>query len=245
MAETSLTKTIGRSYRATVGDRLIGWLRCHWLGVFVSILIVFTGLPFLAPVLMEVGLTGPGKAIYLIYSFLCHQLPQRSYFLFGPKLSYSLAEIQVAWQNTSNPVILRQFIGSPESGWKVAWSDRMVSMYTSLPVFALLWRSLLRRLPRLPWWGLILFLLPMALDGTTHFISDLWGIGQGFRYTNVWLAELTGRTFPASFYVGDALGSFNSWMRLVTGILFGLGIIWFVMPFVEAAFQVKSNSQTA
>ena len=69
---------------------------------------------------------------------------------------------------------------------------------------------------RLPWWGFVLLLLPMAFDGGTHFISDIiGGIGGGFRYSNLWLAVLTGNVFPATFYVGDALGSFNSWMRFV------------------------------
>ena len=63
-------------------------------------------------------------------------------------------------------------------------------------------------------------------------LSDLAGIGQGFRDTNLWLAFLTNNAFSASFYAGEALGSFNSWMRLVTGILAGLGIVWFIFPYV-------------
>ena len=38
----------------------------------------------------------------------------------------SLEEIQSAWQKTDTPIILRQFIGDSQIGWKVAWSDRMV-----------------------------------------------------------------------------------------------------------------------
>jgi hypothetical protein len=37
-----------------------------------------------------------------------------------------------------------------------------------------------------------------------------------------------------TFYAGDALGSFNSWMRLITGLLGGLGIAWFAFPHLEA-----------
>ncbi len=68
-------------------------------------------------------------------------------------------------------------------------------------------------------------------------ISDFYGIGQGFRDSNSWLAILTNNICPATFYAGDALGSFNSWMRLITGIPFGLGIVWFGFPFVEEAFN--------
>lgn len=56
------------------------------------------------------------------------------------------------------------------------------------------------------------------------------GIGRGFRATNAWLAMLTGDRLPPSFYAGDALGSFNSWMRLLTGVFFGLGLVWFLYP---------------
>ncbi|MCX6079548.1 MAG: DUF2085 domain-containing protein [Chloroflexi bacterium] len=207
-----------------------------WFTLFGVIAGGYVLLPFLAPALMAIGWNGLGKAIYFIYSFLCHQLPERSYFLFGPKFTYSLSEVQAAWQNTTNPLILRQFIGNPEMGWKVAWSDRMVSMFTSVWIFGLLWYPLRRRLPSLSMWGLALFLLPMALDGTTHFISDFWGIGQGFRDTNLWLAVLTNHAFAPMFYSGDAWGSFNSLMRLLTGVSFGLGIVWFGFPYLNDSF---------
>ena len=212
-----------------------------WFTLFGVIVGLYVLLPFLAPLLMEIGWGLPGKAIYFIYSFFCHQLPERSFFLFGPHLTYSLPQIQAAWQDTFNPLVLRQFIGNPEMGWKVAWSDRMVSMFTATWVFGLLWWPLRRRLPALPLWGLVLFLLPMALDGTTHFVSDFWGIGQGFRDTNLWLTALTNNTFPASFYAGDAWGSFNSLMRLLTGILFGLGVVWFTFPYLDQTFYIKDE----
>jgi hypothetical protein len=200
----------------------------------------YIGLPFLAPVFMHIGWIGPARVIYFIYSWLCHQLPQRSYFLFGPKLTYSLAEVQNAWQDTSEMWILRQFIGNPQMGWKVAWSDRMVSMFTSIWLFGLIWWPLRKRVKPLPWWGLVLFILPVALDGGSHALSDLAGIGQGFRDSNAWLAALTHHAFPATFYAGDAGGSFNSLMRLVTGVLFGLGIVWFGYPFLDATFSPET-----
>jgi uncharacterized membrane protein len=202
-------------------------------GVFVGLYVI---LPFLAPAFMALGWSSVGKAIYFVYSFLCHQLPERSYFLFGPKFTYSLSEIQAAWRNTVNPLLLRQFIGTPEMGWKIAWSDRMVSMFTSTWIFGLLWLPLRRHFPKLPLWGLGLFMLPMLLDGTSHMVSDFWGIGQGFRDTNLWLAVLTYHIFPSTFYAGDAWGSFNSLMRLLTGLSFGLSIVWFGFPYIDDSF---------
>jgi hypothetical protein len=110
-------------------------------------------------------------------------------------------------------------------------------MYTSVLFFAWLWYPLRKKVKALPWWGFVLTLVPMGLDGVTHTISDFYGIGQGFRYTNAWLAELTHNLYPATFYAGDALGSFNAWMRLISGILFGLGVVWFGFPFVAEAFS--------
>ena len=209
--------------------------RPRWIILFGLVFGLYVGLPFLAPVFMRIGWKGAGSVIYFIYSFFCHQLPERSFFLFGSKFTYSLPEIQAAWQDTTDPIILRKFIGNPEMGWKVAWSDRMVSMFVSLWIFSLLWWPLRRRLPKLPVLGLVLFLLPITVDGATHFLSDLAGIGQGFRDTNLWLAALTHNTFRPEFYAGDAWGSFNSLMRLLTGLLFGLGVAWFLFPLLDGA----------
>ena len=249
MSTTSATSARERSFAATA-NRWVYWLCHHWLLVVSLVLGLYAGLPWLAPLFMKLGWTGAGNAIYLIYSTQCHQLPQRSFFLFGPRPMHALAEIQAVWKVTDNPIILRQFIGNAEMGWKVAWSDRMVSMYTGLFFWGLLYGPLRRRLKPLSLWGFALLILPMVVDGGTHLISDLAGIGQGFRDSNAWLAALTNNIFPATFYSGDAFGSFNSWMRLITGALFGLGAVWLAYPYVDISFadvaaQIKAKIQRA
>ncbi|MHB8778471.1 MAG: DUF2085 domain-containing protein [Anaerolineales bacterium] len=224
----STTAVTARSKPAiTVTD----WLSNHWFKVFLIVYGSWVFTPFLAPLFMRIGWDGAGKVIYLIYSFFCHQLPERSYFLFGQKPMYSLPEIQAAWQNTINPMVLRQFIGNEGMGWKIAWSDRMISFYTSVWLFAVLWYPWRRKIKVLSWWGFILLLLPMILDGGTHLISDLYGIGQGFRDANFWLVSLTNNSLSVTFYAGDMLGSFNSWMRIISGLLAGLGLAWLVFPY--------------
>jgi uncharacterized membrane protein len=209
----------------------------HWYLWFVLLTGIWVGLPWLAPVFMYLGWEPAAKAVYLLYSYQCHQLPERSYFLFGQDMTYSLAQIQSVWKDTFNPTILRQFIGTAQMGYKVAWSDRMVSAYTSIPIAALVWWPFRKRVRPLSLLALVLFALPMAVDGGTHMLSDLAGIGQGFRFTNDWLAALTNYSMPASFYAGDALGSFNSWMRLISGVLFGFGLVWFSFPYLHQAFE--------
>jgi uncharacterized membrane protein len=208
----------------------------HWLSVTIALLGVYAVVPLLAPAFMRVGWVGPAEAIYAFYSTQCHQLPQRSLFFFGERASYSLSEIQAASQSSLDPLVLRRFVGDAAMGWKVAWSDRMTSMYLSLLLFTILYRPLLRRL-RVRWWLFALLILPLAADGVSHAVSDLAGIGAGFRDSNAWLAALTGNSLPASFYAGDALGSFNSILRWLSGLLFGLGVAGLVLPQLEAAFQ--------
>ena len=211
-----------------------------WFPAAALVVGLYAGLPWLAPVFMRLGWSEPGRAIYAVYSTQCHQMAQRSFFLFGPKAMYSAAELGTLAGVTTDPLALRTFIGSAELGWKVAWSDRMVSMYTSVFVFGLVARLLRRRLAPLPIWAFVLLALPMALDGGTHLLSDVAGFGQGFRDQNTWLAGLTGNLLPSSFYAGDALGSFNSWMRLLTGMLSGLGVVWTVFPHIERALEPTS-----
>lgn len=225
----------GRFWRVAINRIALGVAR-HWLIVFNLLLAVWVGLPWLAPAFLHWGWERAASAVYSFYAFQCHQLPERSFFLFGPKPMYSLVEIQSAWQNTTDPSILRQWIGNVDMGWKVAWSDRMVSMYSSLLLAGIVYAFARKRIQPLPLWGFALLLLPMLVDGGTHMISDLAGLGQGFRDTNRWLAALTGDIFPATFYAGDALGSFNSWMRLITGVLFGIAVIWLAYPVIDGFF---------
>lgn len=210
----------------------MNWISHNWFGVFVVIYGLWVFTPFFAPVFMKVGWTGVGNAIYFIYSFFCHQLPERSFFLFGQKTMYSLREIQAVWQNTADPMILRRFTGNETMGWKIACSDRMISFYTSVWLFAVIWWPFRKKMKPLPSWAFVLLLLPMVVDGGSHAISDIGGIGMGFRDSNQWLAVLTQNAFPIAFYAGDALGSFNSLARFITGVLSGLAIAWLVFPYI-------------
>lgn len=225
--------------------RINHWFENHWLFAFNTGWGVFTLLPWLAPIFMALGLNWPGRAIYFFYKFFCHQLPERSWFLFGPQISYTQEQIAAAWGVTvvdiSNELVRRQFIGTPEIGWKVAWSDRMVAMYTSIFIFGLIY-ALLRqqgiRIKGISWLLLLVLILPMALDGTTHLINDV--LRLDFRDTNQWAVVLTNGIFSPTFYAGDMFGSLNSVLRVTTGILFGFGIVWFLWPIMGQEFSPRS-----
>lgn len=232
-----------RSRLVVAVDNFAASIERHFLGLLIGGMLVVTLLPFLAPVLMAAGWTGAGTLLYTLYTPFCHQLPQRSWFLFGEKLTYTLAEINRVYPST-DPWQLRFFYGTPEMGWKVAWSDRMLSFYTMTPVFGLLYAALGRgRWRPISWRVLVLALLPIALDGTTHILNDLLsGVsGGGFRDTNLWLAALTGNAFPA-FYPGDHFGTFNWWARLLTGLLAAWGVAFFAFPWLDKLFQHQTHT---
>ena len=39
-----------------------------------------------------------------------------------------------------------------------------------------------------------------------------------------------------AFYQGDAFGSLNSWIRLITGVLFGIAVVWLAFPYFNQTF---------
>lgn len=222
------------------------WMLQHWMGIFVVLFGLFNLLPFLAPVLAQLGVNPAADLIYMLYAPLCHQMAHRSFFLFGDQVMYSPEQLPLSLTGdlTGNMLALKQFRGGDVIGWKVAWSDRMVYMYGAMWLFALLYAAESRnyRVRRLPIWAFLFLMLPMALDGTTHMVSDFGGgLFSGFRYTNEWLANLTAHTLPEWFYVGDTWGSFNAWMRLVSGLGFGAAIIGLTFPMI--AREMRYNSQ--
>ncbi|MBI3941769.1 MAG: DUF2085 domain-containing protein [Chloroflexi bacterium] len=207
----------------------------HWLLLINVSLGIFVSLPWLAPVLMEEGFPQPANAIYFVYGFTCHQLPQRSYFLFGEKFMYSRAEIQAVWP-VDNIFIERQFIGTREMGYKVAYSDRMVSLYTAIFIGSLLFGLVRRRLrPLRLKWFVLLGIVPLFIDGFSHLVNDV--SGWGFRDNNAWLVRFIGTPLDPGFLIGDAVGSLNWWLRLVTGLLFGFTAVWLIFPYIERGLE--------
>ncbi len=88
MSTTATTLPSHQRGIAILADRLIYRLCRHWVLVVGVLLGLYVGLPFLAPVLMQLGWPRGANVIYAFYATQCHQLPQRSFFLFGPKLMY-------------------------------------------------------------------------------------------------------------------------------------------------------------
>jgi uncharacterized membrane protein len=211
-------------------DRFAGWMARHWLAIFNILVAFFVTAPFLAPALMQLGSTRDcapcltaGRVIYTAYSPLCHQLPERSYFLFGAQRTYSIAELEdrgavAAGLNIVQRMLLR-YRGEPGLGYKVALCERDLAIFGSLLVGGLVFglaRSNLRRrgreVPRLPIWAYLVALIPVAVDG----ISQLLGL----RESN-WI------------------------LRSITGALFGLATVWLAYPYIQEAMDDVLRSSRA
>ncbi|HSJ55247.1 MAG TPA: hypothetical protein VLC52_16015, partial [Anaerolineae bacterium] len=126
-------------------DRTAFWIARHWLLVANLMFGVFVGGIVLAPLLMRLGLEGPGQVLYKLYSFVCHQLPERSYFLFGPDGVNTYAREQViAWG--ADPAYLRGFVGNANVGFKMGIAERDTAIYATLLLAGLGFAPLRRRL---------------------------------------------------------------------------------------------------
>src|SRR5690606_20396762 len=77
-----------RGAKVSGGDRLAHFLGRHYLAVLNFLLLLYVGLPFLAPVLMNAGYTQAARPIYSMYGAVCHQMAFRSWFLFGDQPVY-------------------------------------------------------------------------------------------------------------------------------------------------------------
>ena len=124
------------------------------LALFNSVVAVYVGLPFLAPVLMRAGLERPARWIYVAYSFVCHQWPFRSFFLFGPRATYPRDILQAATGVDPIPSDIlnaRTFIGNAATGFKVALCERDVAMYAGILLAGLAFGVLRPHLKPLHW----------------------------------------------------------------------------------------------
>ncbi len=223
------------AYQVTASDRFMHWFSKHWLLVFNVIAGLYLGFAFLAPVLMKAGWTTPARVIYKAYSYTCHQLAFRSWFLFGEQPAYPRALAHVEGLKTYGEATglpednsreafytARAFIGNERLGYKVAMCERDVGIYGGMLLFGLLFGLLRRRLPPLPWYGWVLLgVVPILLDGGSQIVSQA-----------VSLSFLPARES-------------TPFLRTLTGLLFGFTLAWFGYPLVEASMRENREALEA
>lgn len=69
-------------------DRGVLAVARHWVLAVNIIGGLYAGFPLLGPWLLSKGFTIPANVIYFMYKLTCHQLPERSFFVFGYKMCY-------------------------------------------------------------------------------------------------------------------------------------------------------------
>ncbi len=212
--------TVNRS--SGVADRLSLWLSRHWLALLNTVVAVYLGLPFAAPVLMKFDHPFAARIVYGIYAPLCHQLPQRSYFLFGEQAVYSFDELGKRLDQEQLPAIPwaqwpKPFNGNPQVGYKVALCQRDIAIWGGMLLGGLLFSLFRTRIKPLPFWAFLLIgLVPIGLDGGSQLISKL----AAWYWPHLGIMERE-----------------STWLlRALTGGLFGGTAAWVVFPYLQTAF---------
>ena len=226
-------------------DRFVYFLAKQWVAVFSGIAAIYVGLPILAPVLMNVGVTGPARAIYTVYSPMCHQMASRSFFLFGEQPAYpralansDLTPIEAympdipefagvptdpeAWPLFLQPA--RAFLGNEQMGYKMALCERDIAIYGFVLIGSLLYGLLRRRwdVPALPLWAFIIVGLgPIALDGFSQLFSQYGVAAEYLSFLN--------EVF--------ALRESTPFLRTFTGALFGFTLVWMAYPHIDKGMR--------
>jgi uncharacterized membrane protein len=182
----------------------------HWLAIFNLGFALYVVLPVLAPTLMHLGHPRLAGAIYTLYHSLCHQLPERSYFLFGRGhlvSTYSLEHLKsLGVLPGASPWQRREFVGNAVLGYKMAFCQRCFATYLSFFLAGMAFGVTGKKWKGLSLKGLGLMLLPMALDGGLQFV--------GLHRSN-WV------------------------LRSITGALFGVGVVWFTYPRIALGIETS------
>jgi len=214
-----LTQTVNNA------DKTSYWISKHYLAIFNLFLILYVGIPFLAPIFKKVGWNVPAEVVYKIYRPLCHQWAFRSFFLFGEQAYYPHAAAKMPGLLTFEQVSgltdlndpgrlqARLFEGNALLGYKIALCERDVAIWGAMALFGVVYALTSRKLPKLHWliW-VFLGLGPIGLDGFSQLFSQ---IPIPFIQSILPYREST----PL--------------LRVLTGFLFGLTTAWFMFPLIE------------
>jgi uncharacterized membrane protein len=203
-------------------DRIILGLSRHWLLFLNLAVLLYVGVPFLAPVFMKLGATGPAHAIYTFYSALCHQLGFRSWYLFGKMPNYPRAVFQQYTGIDPNDLwTARAFVGNADLGYKVAFCERDVAIYGAVFLGGLLYAipAVRRRVGPMHWLAYALIgVAPIALDGFSQLLSQ-------YPYNLIPPFNLLPYRESTAF------------LRTLTGGLFGISNAWLALPYLKLSLE--------
>ena len=162
---------------------LMRWVGRHWLLMANLAIALYVGLPVLAPVLAHAGHERLANLVHLICRPLCHQLPERSFFLYGEQWAYSYEELS----QVLGGFVPSRYAGGPGVGYKVAVCQRCVAIHLTMLLAGILFAWMRSRLKALSVKRFAVMIVPLAIDG----------LGQLFHlWTSTWWSRvLTGALF--------------------------------------------------
>jgi uncharacterized membrane protein len=214
----------------------------NWLRVALTLVGIYSALPFIAPTLMKLGVTGPASVIYTVYGAFCHQFAFRTFFLFGEQPAYprantgseltpfesyaaQLPEFAPDRITALGPVgelyaftpgfqwASREFVGNEQMGYKLTLCERDIAIYTAIFVGGIAFSKVRRRLRPVPIGLYILLGLgPIAVDGISQLL--------GYPPFMLWPPR---ETLPI--------------FRVITGALFGFMNAWLAFPHIEVSMR--------
>ncbi len=204
--------------KITKADRFSNWISRHYMLLLNGLVVIYIGLPFLAPLMMSAGYTRPATVIYRFYGLVCHQLAFRSWFIFGDQPAYPREAAGVdnlipfglaTGLSEGDELAARQYVGNPEVGYKVGLCERDVAIYGGILIFGLIFSLTGRKIKPLPWYlWLLVGILPIAIDGFSQLLSQP----------------------PLNMF---PYRESTPLLRTITGFLFGFTTAWFGYPIVE------------
>ena len=225
LGDKSYQAAVERGQKVTGTDKFSYWLSKHYMLVINLFLLLYVGLPFLAPVFKKAGWDVPAEVVYRIYRPLCHQWGFRSFYLFGEQITYPHEAAQIPGlitfeaatgitdQNDPGRQQARTFEGNLVMGYKIALCQRDLAIWGALLLFGLAFSATGRRVPPIHWmiW-VIVGILPVGLDGFSQLFSQI----------------------PSTF-IQSILPYREStpFLRVLTGFLFGFMTAWFGIPVIE------------
>jgi uncharacterized membrane protein len=222
--DSTYKQRLERGHTITTTDKVSFWISKNFMGLVLTVIFIYSGLPFLAPVLMKAGMVEPAKVIYAVYSPLCHQLGFRSWFFFGEQLYYprqlaGIAGMKTFEQETgitSDEVLkARSYLGDEKAGYKVALCERDTAIYSAMFLFGLFFVLTGKKMKPLPWYFWVAFgLIPIGLDG----FSQLPGLASGM---------------PSWVPIRES----TPLLRVITGGLFGLTTAMYLFPLLEDSMR--------
>lgn len=176
---------------AVVLNRFVHTVAKHWLLMVNTAVGLYAGLTVLAPTLMVTGHPWAARLIYTLFRLACHQLPERSFFLFGPRLAYTLDQLE----RIAGPNVPPGYLGSPTLGYKMAICQRDTAILLAVLVAGVAFALLRHRLRPLSMRAFLLSCVPIAVDGFGQLLglweSTWWSrvaTGALFGVACVWLA---------------------------------------------------------